>query len=121
MTEQMHRRWDIIFRWFGLLSVLASAYWTVHSYSQSRVSELEQQKYAQQKDAEVRTKDQNALVFQHQATLYFDAVKATAAIATAMSPKTLDANAIDPKTLKDARERFAQLFWSELATWRIGG
>ena len=116
MTEQTQRKWDIIFKWFGLLSVLASAYWTVHSYRQSRASELEQQKYTQLKDAEARTKDQNSLVFQHQATLYFDTVKATAAIATAMNPKALDANAIDPKTLKDARERFAQLFWGELAT-----
>jgi len=114
MTEETHRRWDIIFKWFGLVSVLASASWTVHSYRQSRASELEQQKYTQQKDAEARTKDQNSFVFQHQATMYFELVQATATIASALDPNALDAGSIEPKTLKDARERFAQLFWGEL-------
>ena len=114
MTEETHRTWDIIFKWLGLVGVLASAWWTVHSYNQNRALELAQQKYTQQKDEEARTKDQNAIVFQHQATLYFDAAQAAATIATAMDPTALDRNAITPKALKDAQERFVQLYWGEL-------
>jgi hypothetical protein len=114
MTEETHRRWDIIFKWFGLVAVLASAYWTVHSYNQSRASELEQQKYTQKKDEEARTKDQNSFIFQHQATLYFDTARAAATLATAIDPSARDKKAISLKALNDARERFAQLYWGEL-------
>jgi hypothetical protein len=115
MTEDTHRTWDIIFKWLGLVAVLASAWWTVHSYRQARASELQQQIYTQQKDEEARTKDQNSLIFQHQATLYFDTARSAATIATATDPNALDRNAIDPNKLKEARERFAELFWGELA------
>jgi len=114
MTEETHRRWDIVFKWLGLVSVLASAAWTVHSYNQSRALELEQQKYTQQKDEEARTKDQNSFVFQHQATLYFDTARAAATIATALDPNALDRKTVTAKALIDARERFAQLYWGEL-------
>jgi len=114
MTEDTHRNWDIIFKWFGLVAVLASAWWTVHKYRGDRALELAQQAYAQQKDEEARTKDQNAFVFQHQATLYLDAAKAAATIATAIDPNAKDQKAISAKTLNDARERFAQLYWGEL-------
>jgi len=114
MTEETHRRWDIIFKWLGLVAVLASAWWTVHSYNQSRALELSQQKYTQQKDEEARTKDQNSFVFQHQATLYFDTARAAATIATALDPHALDRKAITANALRDARERFAQLYWGEL-------
>jgi hypothetical protein len=96
------------------VAVLASAWWTVHSYNQSRALELVQQKYTQQKDEEARTKDQNSFVFQHQATLYFETARAAATIATALDPKAVDRNTITANALKDARGRFAQLYWGEL-------
>jgi len=104
MTEEVHRKWDIIFKWFGLVAVLASAGWTVHSYRESRASELEQRKYAQGKDEEARTKDQNSFIFQRQAMLYLDATRAAAAIATSA----------DRQTLHEMGERFKQLYWGEL-------
>jgi hypothetical protein len=73
MTEETHRQWDIIFKWLGLVAVLASAWWTVHSYNQSRALELLQQKYTQQKDEEARTKDQNSFVFQRSSPYLWNA------------------------------------------------
>src|ERR1700675_2171641 len=96
MTDDTHRTWDIVFKWFGLVAVLASAWWTIHTYN------------------EARTKDQNAVIFQRQAALYFDAAQAAATIATALDPDSDDTTVIDPKTLKTERERFEQLYWGEL-------
>lgn len=107
MDENTHRKWDIIFKWIGLFAVLASAWWTVHKYREDRSFELKQLE-------EARTKDQNSFIFQHQATLYFDASRAAATLATSIDPKASDAKAIDAKTLRNARERFAQLYWGEL-------
>jgi hypothetical protein len=114
MTEDTHRTWDIVFKWFGLVAVLASAYWTVHSYNQSRASELVQQQYTQKQDEQARTKDLNAFIFQHQATLYFDAARSAATLADALDPYSDNRTAIDAKTLKAERERFDQLYWGEL-------
>ncbi len=97
MDENTHRKWDVIFKWFGLLVVLGSAWWTVHKYREDRSNEAMQLEAA-------RTKEQNAFVFQHQATLYFDASRAAATLATSN----------DGKALKDAGERFRQLYWGEL-------
>lgn len=62
-------------------------------------------------------KEQNSFVFQHQATLYFDATRAAATIATGIAEGTGvgDQKTISEKTLQDARERFAQLYYGEMA------
>jgi hypothetical protein len=86
MNEDAHRTWDIIFKWLGLVGILGSAWWTVHTYRESR------------------TKDQNSFIFQHQATLYFDAARTAATLATSK----------DGKELRDATARFEQLYWGEL-------
>jgi hypothetical protein len=104
MTEDTHRTWDIVFKWFGLFAVLASAAWTVKTYRDGRALELQQQYETHIKDEEARTKDQNSFIFQRQAALYFDAAQAAATLAAST----------DAKRLKDAHERFEELFYGEL-------
>ena len=96
MTEDTHRAWDIIFKWMGLYAVLLSAWWTVHTYNQGR------------------TKEQNSFVFQHQATLYFEATRAAATLAMALDTASDDDQAMSSDSLKAERERFEQLYWGEL-------
>ena len=114
MDEATHRKWDIIFKWFGLVGVLAGGWWTVYTYRHSRDSELEQQKYTQKKDEEARTKEQNSFIFQHQANLYFEAARTAATLATALDPASDDRRAMGSSTLAKDRERFEQLYWGEL-------
>jgi hypothetical protein len=114
MDEATHRKWNIIFKWFSLFAVLASGWWTVYKYREDRFIESAQRQEQRKRDDEARAKDQNSYVFQHQATLYFDTARAAATLATALDPNASDRNAIDANTLKDARIRFAQLYWGEL-------
>jgi hypothetical protein len=98
MTEEEHRKWDIVFKWLGLLGVLGGAAWTVHTYLESR------------------TKDQNSFIFERQAVLYLDATRAAATIATAFDPDVEVSKAVDAKTLQTERERFEQLYLGELVS-----
>jgi hypothetical protein len=99
MDENTHRMWDITFKWIGLIGVLASAWWTVHKYREDKATEAT-------KSEEARKREQDSFILQHQATLYFDASRAAATLATSK----------DAKNLHDARERFNQLYWGELVT-----
>ena len=104
MTEDNHRLWDIIFKWFGLVAVLASAWWTVYKYRQDRMVDLDHQKRSAEDLENARKNELNSYIFQNQAKLYFDATRAAATLATSR----------DPKELKDARGRFNQLYYGEL-------
>ena len=114
MDEGTHRKWDIVFKWLGLSGVLLSAWWTVHTYQHTREVELQQQKYTQEKDNEARTKEQNSFIFQHQATLYFDASKTAATLAAANAPNSSYRNNISKKAAEEALQRFEQLYWGEM-------
>jgi hypothetical protein len=108
MDEDTFNKWKFAFKWISIMLALAGASGTVYKYLEDRKVEAEQRE-------EARRKDQNSIVYQHQADLYFETAQAAASIATALDPKARDAKAINAKILKDARERFAQLFWGELA------
>ena len=108
MEDNQYRNWKVKFKSFSLIALLLGGLGTAYKYLEDRKIEAEQLE-------EGRKKDQNSLVFQHQATLYFETARAAATIAAALDSKAADAKAIDAKTLKEARERFAQLFWGELA------
>jgi hypothetical protein len=114
MNEDTHRQWDIIFKWFSLVAVLAGASWTVYKYRDDRQVDLDHQKQATASAEESRKHELNSYIFQHQATLYFDTARAAATIATAISPKGENKKFISAKTLNDAQERFSQLYWGEL-------
>jgi hypothetical protein len=108
MDENTKRMWDVIFKWIGLFGVLASAWWTVHTYRADKLSESEKLATARidelKKSDMARTNEQNSFIFQQQATLLLDAPRAASALATSK----------DPKSLQDARQRFNQLYWGEL-------
>jgi len=78
--------WDKITKRVSVLAILGSAVWTLIIYLGDRHKEV------------------NAFVFQQQTTLYLDAARSAATLATSKN---------DTK-LKDARERFDQLFYGEL-------
>ena len=127
MTEETHRTWDIIFKWFGLAAVLASALWTVYKYRQDREVDLDHQKQGAEALESTRKNELNSYIFQDQAKLYFDAARTAATLAMSK----------DPKRLRDAGERFNELFYGKLVVvedrrvelamiayrdcWRIGG
>ncbi len=103
ISEAVHRKWDILFKWFGLVGVLFGAGWTIITYQNARADELL-----------ARTKDQNSFIFQHQATLYFDATRAAAVIALAKSPLADENKNVNQEQLKEAEKRFEELYWGEL-------
>jgi hypothetical protein len=115
MTEDAQRKWDVIFKWFGLIGVLVGGWWTVHTYIDGKNREMNQQKYVQGKDEEDRTKEQNGFVFERQASLYLEVSRSAATIAIALDPYSDSKKVIDAKTLKEARERFEEIYWGELA------
>jgi hypothetical protein len=97
MDENTHRKWDIIFKWIGLLTIAFGAGWTAYTYFENKTYEFHKQQ-------EVSKRDHDSYIFQHQATLYFDATRVTGTLATSH----------DSKGLADARQRFEQLYWGEL-------
>lgn len=103
ISEGIHRKWDIIFKWFGLVGALCAAGWTIITYGNARSEELL-----------ARTKDQNSFIFQHQATLYFDATRAAAVIALGRSSLPDESKDVDMIQLREAEKRFEELYWGEL-------
>jgi hypothetical protein len=97
MDENAHRKWDIVFKWIGLLTIAVGASWTVYIYFENKTDEFRKQQ-------EASKRDHDSYIFQHQAALYFDATRAAGALATSH----------DSKVLADARQRFDQLYWGEL-------
>jgi hypothetical protein len=87
MDEYKYKRWGIILKVAGLVGVILSGLWAVHTYSEDK------------------TKEQNSFIFQHQATAYWDVSRVAASLAASR----------DEKTKKEAEERFLQLFYGELA------
>src|SRR6266446_9696150 len=82
MDEYKYKRWGIILKVAGLVGVILSGLWAVHTYSEDK------------------TKEQNSFIFQHQATAYWDVSRVAASLAASR----------DEKTKKEAEERFLQLF-----------
>jgi hypothetical protein len=85
-----------VLKWFGLISAILGGIWTIGTYFAAR------------------TKEQNAYVFQQQTAFYLDAVQSAATLAVALDPASKDKEAIDPQTLKAARQKFEQLYWGDM-------
>lgn len=96
MTEARHRNLSVILKWFGLVSVLGGAVWTIVTYFDGR------------------TKERNGYIFERQADLYLEATRASATIALGFGPSPDEKNEIDEKTLRQAEERFEQLYYGDL-------
>jgi hypothetical protein len=114
MTEETHRKWDIIFKWFGLLGVIFAGIWTFYTYYQNRKADIEKQGDIRKEEKIAHTKDQNSFIFQHQASLYLDAARSAATLALGLDPNRRDTRATDAKALSVARQRFEELYWGEL-------
>jgi hypothetical protein len=77
--------------------------------SQTRAVEgLQQKKYTQERDAEARIKEQNALILQRQAAPYFGASRAAATLGSAIAPNSYY-RSISQKAMQEAMVRFEQL------------
>src|SRR5215469_2333436 len=98
MTEEANRKWTIIIRVLTLIGLLGGGLWTVYTYREGR------------------TKDENSVIFDHQARLYFDMTRAAATIAIGVGPDPDQRREIDKKTLLDAEARFEQLYFGEMVT-----
>ena len=90
------------------------AAWTIYTYQDTKRDELEQQKYSQKKDEQMRTKEQNEAVFNDQASIYLDVSQAAATLALAVDPDSDDAKAIESGTVKKARQEFEQFYWGKM-------
>jgi hypothetical protein len=121
MDDKAHNFWDIVFKWISLLVVIAGAGWTLYTYRIDRAEDADKRQRERALDLDSRTeeirahtKDQNAFIFQRQASLYFEAAQSAATLATALDPASRHKQSISLKTLKDRGERFQQLYSSEL-------
>jgi hypothetical protein len=114
ISEALHRKWDIIFKWFGLAGALFAAGWTFYTYSQNRADDINRQRVLNEENRIARAKDQNSFIFQRQASMYLDASMSASTIAAALDPVTQNKNVIGPKALKEAREKFEELYWGPM-------
>src|SRR5713101_3142665 len=104
MDDASHNKWDIGFKWIGLVAALIGAVWTYYKFRDDRRVDLEHQRQAIYRDEATKNKELNSFIFQRQTALYFDAARSAATIATSK----------DAKRVKDAQERFRELYWGEL-------
>ena len=104
MDDNAHNKWDIAFKWIGLLTAIVAGGWTYYKFRADRAVDLVRQQQAEKRDEDARKNELNSFIFQRQSGLYFDAARAAATIATSK----------DIKRLKDARDRFEELYWGEL-------
>lgn len=114
MTEDDHRKWDIIFKWLGLAGAIFAAMWTAYTYRQSRATDLQHDKEIREENKKSHTKDQNSFIFQHQASLYFDAANSAAILALGFDPNGRDKGVENATSLATARQKFEELYWGDL-------
>ncbi len=104
MDDNTHNKWDIVFKWIGLLTAIAAGVWTYYKFRDDRAVDLAHQQETVNRDEKARKNELNSFIFQRQSGLYFDAARSAATIATSK----------DAKRLKEARDRFEELYWGEL-------
>jgi hypothetical protein len=104
VNESRHRTWDIRIKVVGLVALLASGWWTIYKFRDDRRIDLQHQEDARKHDELARRSELNSYIFQRQANVYLDAVKAAATIATSS----------DHKAQQEARERYDELYDGEI-------
>jgi hypothetical protein len=104
MDDASHNKWDITFKWFGLIAVISGAFWTYFTFQANRFTDRQHQLESENRDLNTRMAELNSFIFQRQTDLYFDAARSAAAIATSRNNNEVAA----------AKERFEQLFWGKL-------
>jgi hypothetical protein len=104
MDNNAHNRWDIVFKWIGLLTAVVAGIFTYYKFRVDRAVDLEHLQQSVNRDEKARKDELNSFIFQRQSGLYFDAARSAATIATSK----------DVKRLKDAHDRFEELYWGEL-------
>jgi hypothetical protein len=106
MEDSEHKQLDIIIKVVGLVGLILSGAWTYYKYREDRRVDLQHQQEAVKLDEIARQKELNSFIFQKQTQLYLEASRAASTIAISS----------DPKAVKDAKERFKELFFGEMVT-----
>src|SRR5216684_2335053 len=83
MDNDRYNNWKVAFKFFSLGVVIIGVGWTAYTYFHDKSAESNNLE-------EARKKEQNSIVYKHQADLYFDTARAAATIATALDPTAKD-------------------------------
>jgi hypothetical protein len=111
-AELQNKKWEIFFKWIGLLTVVFGIAWPVFQYTKTLQQAEDDRRGRAEKDAEQREKEIKTAgreaqrpFLELQLKLYVEAVTVAGRLATLESGTEREA----------ARKRFHQLYWGELS------